>query len=253
MPVLTSKSRPPIISFLFSILCQVGAFALALAANNLIELGSVVLLLHGLIAFLLARLLKLSVPWQVFNFMIPFGISFFAEAAPPPWLLALPIVVLALIFIPTFWTSVPYYPTSRPSYDLILEQLPSDRPFNFLDLGSGSGELLCYLARMRPNGTFKGVEISPLPLIISKVRFILSGQRNVSAHLENLWKSSLNEYDFVYSFLAPGPMEKLWKKIKAELRKGSVFLTNSFEVPAKPDAKLEVNDTRGCIIYRFDL
>jgi hypothetical protein len=46
----------------------------------------------------------------------------------------------------------------------------------------------------------------------------------------------------VYAFLSPAPMPRLWEKICAEMKPGSLFISNSFPVPGQaPDRVIEVD------------
>jgi hypothetical protein len=46
-----------------------------------------------------------------------------------------------------------------------------------------------------------------------------------------LWQTPLADHDLVYAFLSPAPMSELWAKAQAEMRPGSLFVSNSFPVP----------------------
>ena len=115
----------------------------------------------------------------------------------------------------------------------------SDKPIHFIDLGCGFSGTLVALARRFPQHRFTGVETAPLPYLVSLIRCRLSGRDNIDIQRKSLWDVDLSGYNFVYAFLSPEPMPRLYKKITAEMSKGGRFISNSFVVPDFPQ-----NDTR---------
>ena len=55
--------------------------------------------------------------------------------------------------------------------------------------------------------------------------------RRVRVRWGSLWSQSLAEMDLVYVFLSPAPMEQLWAKVRAEMRPGSLVVSNTFPIP----------------------
>lgn len=199
---------------------------------------------HTVVTLVLSRALKLSLPWQLFNILIPIGTYGISILNLPNIYLLLIVAVLVLIYVPTFWTKVPYYPTSQPMYHAILSLLPEKKEFSFIDLGCGFGDLLLFLSRERTAARFLGAEIGPLPYLVAKTRTALTSKNRVGILFQSFWRISLSDYDFVYAFLSPEPMEKLWEKVQKEMKPGTIFLTNSFEVPSQATRILEVDDKR---------
>lgn len=192
--------------------------------------------------------------WSLFNFFVPIMIV----------LLFLPnglsninsifggiIAIYLAIYLPTFWTHVPFYPTSLQMYSTILEQLPRQSKFCFLDIGSGFGSLLCFLERNCPNASFHGVEISPLPYFVSRIRTIF--RPRIRFIWQDFNKINFSNYQFVYAFLAPGPMPKLWEKVRQEVPKGGVFLVNTFKIDAPMLKSIEIQDSRNCVLYVYQI
>ena len=246
-----NKAFAPLYFLIVSAAAQVVGFSAAffLGANFSGFLAEWLLIfqlaVHVIVVFSVMRWLKLPLAWQVMNIFLPFVVQLQIS-----WeLFAVCAIMLLLIYLPTFWTRVPYYPTSRPVYDALAELLPKDDDFCFLDLGCGFGALLEHLAQVKPHGRFVGVEIGPLPYLVSKLRFAFNPR--VTIRFQNFWRLSLESYDFVYAFLAPHPMEMLWKKFQAEAKKGAVFVTNSFGLGKKPDLTKKVMDPKQSALYVF--
>jgi hypothetical protein len=240
----------PLFFFGATLLCQLGALSVFMVGGQS-GLGFYLsITLTAITAFLLSSLFKLPLSWRIVNSFVGPSALLYLYSGLSASLLLIPIGVLALIYLPTFWTRVPYYPTSNKMYEAILAELPTDREFSFIDLGSGFGSLLFYLQTRRRNGKFYGSEISPLPYLVSKARSFFSPRVSISGR--SFWSFSLSDYDYVYAFLAPGPMPKLWGKVQQEMKPGSSFLVNSFEVPAKPLKRVDVRDDRECVLLIYD-
>ncbi len=203
--------------------------------------------LHGMAAWSLSSIFKLTVPWRVLNLLLAPCFVLVVEFDVPGWILLAAAALSVLLYLPTVWTSVPYYPSSKEMYKAVEDILPQAGAFSFIDLGCGTGGLLAYLAKHRPLGNYLGVEISPLAFFICKLRFLF--RRNVSIHFKSFWKTDISKADFVYTFLAPPPMAQVWEKVKKEMKKGSTYLNNSFEVPVKAQRVIEVRDARDCRLF----
>jgi SAM-dependent methyltransferase len=191
-----------------------------------------------------AATLSMSTPWRIVNSVLPVAAASSLSAELPSWIFFVIFVSLLCIYAPAFWTRVPYYPTPRAAYSLILAELPTDRPFTFLDIGCGFGDMLFFLSKHRPNGYFVGIEIGLIPWLYGWLKARLRGAGRVSIRFQNMWTEPLERYDVVYTFLSPAPMEKVWEKVSAEMRPGTLFITNTFEVPAPADEVLSVKDER---------
>lgn len=66
----------------------------------------------------------------------------------------------------------------------------------------------------------------------------------------DFWEINLADYQVVYAFLSPVPMERLYTKVQAEMKPGTLFISNSFEVPGvEADEVLELSDGRKTKIH----
>ncbi|MEQ1581677.1 MAG: class I SAM-dependent methyltransferase [Steroidobacteraceae bacterium] len=155
-------------------------------------------------------------------------------------------ILLLLVFWSTFRTRVPLYLSSDATWRAIEDLLPppdAAHPLRIIDLGSGLGGLLVHLATRRPHDQLIGVELAPLPALLSKLR--LMRHAHCTVHWGSFWKLNLAEYEMVFAFLSPVPMQELWTKARAEMRPGTLFISSSFEVPGQtPDRVVQVNDSR---------
>ena len=78
------------------------------------------------------------------------------------------------------------------------------------------------------------------------------GLTNMTVRRGDFWQEPLNGYDFVYAFLSPAPMPRLWHKACAEMASGALLVSNSFAVPdLAPTHVIEVNDRRATRLYLY--
>ena len=154
--------------------------------------------------------------------------------------------LLLLVYWSTFRTRVPLYLSNAETWRAIEALLPAPdaaRPLRFIDLGCGLGGLLAHLAASRPRDHFTGVELAPLPVLVSALR--LARHPNCTVRWRSLWKEDLADIDVAFAFLSPVPMPALWQKARAEMQPGSLFISSSFGVPGQtPDRIIKVEDSR---------
>ncbi len=153
-------------------------------------------------------------------------------AGAPSWVYLAAFVAMLLVYWTTFRTRVPLYLSDRKAWQALDALLPAERPFRFIDLGSGLGGVALYLATRRPHGEFAGVEIAPVPWLISRMRAWLKGGR-VSFQRRDYESLDLGGFDVVFAFLSPAAMPRLWQQAQAQMRPGSLFVSLSFAVPGQ--------------------
>lgn len=207
------------------------------------------LALHGGLALLWSAWLKLPRWWWPFQVLaLPAALALL-RLELPPWVFLLVFLLLLLVYWNAGGDRVPLYLSSRATWAAVEGLLPAG-PLAFVDLGCGLGGLLGYLAGRRPEARFCGVESAPLPLLISWLR--LRGRPNCQVRRADLWQVELSEFQVVYCFLSPEPMAELWRKARAELRPGALFISNSFAVPgAAPDLSVEVGGRQRLLVWRM--
>lgn len=212
---------------------------------------TIFLILLGASAYLISRWLGMPVAWQAANGLLGPSIVLYELLQLPQIFLAASALILLFLYLPTLWTRVPYYPTSFATYAKLSDLISTGQAKTFIDLGCGSASLLIYLARRHPQVKFKGVEISALPLLISKVRAHLSGLQNLEVSGESFWKIDLSQFDIIYAFLSPAPMPELWQKIRQEKGENALFISNTFEAPAAAKKVIAVNDKRQAQLFMY--
>ena len=106
------------------------------------------------------------------------------------------------------------------------------------------------MAKRYPNHTFIGVENSPIPFLIGKIR--TQKLPNVKWRWGSFERQSLENANILYAFLSPAPMPKIWNQAHRQMQKGALFLSNTFEVPGITPKKIVENDSaRPLFCYRL--
>jgi len=167
------------------------------------------------------------------------------QIAPVWWAGAF--VMLAAVFGSTFRTQVPLFLAGDCVRAKLAELLAPDRSLRFIDLGCGLGGVIAKLKRARPECEFHGVELAPLPFVVSRLR---AGRHGCRIERRDLMTVDLDGYDVVYAFLSPAPMPELWAKARREMRPGSLFVSLAFAVPGvAPDEILPLSDSDRHTLY----
>lgn len=203
----------------------------------------VALLLQGIFAACGAQLCRLAPWWAWIQFLFPLALLGTYSLHFPP----LVFLVLFIFFVALYWscfrTQVPFYPSRHFASRAVLQLLPTERQVRFIDIGSGLGGLVLHLAAARPNSEFIGIELAPLPWLISRLR---SAAGKTTARFVRGDYQHLNfaQFDIVFAYLSPAAMSGLWHKAQAEMRGGTMLLSYEFNIAEKrPD--LTILDTNG--------
>lgn len=239
---------PPLV---LALLAQGTALLLVkLLAPLMPDLLAAQLLLQGSFAAMAGRWLKLPYWWVPINLLLPLAIVTTLALQLPPWMYLLAFVALLLIQWNSGTERVPLYLSNRKTWQQLEQLLPVGTAVRFIDVGSGLGGTLLYLARRRPESHFVGIESAPLPFVFSWLRLKVSGVKNVELRYGNFWQETLSLYNVVYAFLSPVPMSRLYEKASTEMDEGSLFISNSFNVPEKAaDQVIDVADRRRTRLY----
>jgi hypothetical protein len=229
-----------------TILVQLLTFATGIGLIT-IEISPLFLIFSTtLLALILSIILKHSRLWIILNGVTPSLVFFYISHSLPLLPISLVIIFLFIFFLPSFKDRVPYYPSNPRVYHelikIVEEQTKQDgKKLNFIDIGSGSATLLLALASRFREHNFYGVELSPLPYLISKFRLLASRLTNLEIRMQSFWKINLSDYEIIYAFLSPEPMPKLHQKFINEARLNTIFISNSFQFQAKENRLILLN------------
>ncbi len=210
------------------------------------------LLIHCLLSSALSLFLfRLPRWWGLISILIPllFVISN-TSLQLPTWTYFSLFAILALFFSHTLKERVPLYLSNGITHAALAEFMHKHHLKSAIDLGCGFGGVVRALATAERTAT--GVETAPLAWLVAAVLSRLNNKGQVLR--QNIWDTHLKNYDLVYTFLSPVPMEKVYRKAKSEMKPGGYLISNSFPVPhISPTEVWELNDQRKTqlFIYKF--
>jgi hypothetical protein len=236
-----------------ALLAQVAA-ALLVAAYMQIPGNQLVnpILFQAIAAALLGHLLRLPYWWLPINAaFVPAALALSGAGVAPVWFL-MAFAVLLVLFWNTHRTRVPLYLSSERACARLAELVPQGAPLRILDLGCGFGGVLRTLRALRPHSHVVGLELAPLPSWLAKLRMRKDSASRVERR--DFWDEDLSQYELVYAFLSPEPMAQLWRKVRAQMRPNTLFVSNTFVVPeVAPDLTLPLtpNGNRALYVWRM--
>lgn len=226
--------------------------ALALVRVAHVEIAgilTVMAMLQGGVAAMISLRQKAPGWWLLIHLgFAPLAVVVQGLQLAPGWYL-IGFLLLLTIFWRTDQSRVPLYLTNRATTLAVLDLLPQ-ASIRIIDLGCGTGSLLSRLAHARPDCHFVGIEHAPLPWLVARLR--TSGLPNVTVHRGDFWRESLSTYNFIYAFLSPAPMPRLWEKARTEMTPDAQLVSNSFNVPGVPTLQeVRVDDHRRTRLYCY--
>lgn len=156
----------------------------------------------------------------------------------------------AMTFSHTLKERVPLYLTNKKTHEALKKMASEREAQTFLDLGSGLGGVVRALAENKISST--GVESAPLLWVCSSLLSLVTFRGKILR--QNIWNTNLQNFDVVYAFLSPAIMDKLYQKVRAEMRAGTVFISNSFQVVGvEPDEVWQLTDERATKLYIYKI
>jgi hypothetical protein len=228
------KKLPPSV---IALLLQLTAFALFILTAQILSLHLEPIyfsLLCGAYAAALSSMVGLARWWLMIQFAFSPALVLMLALDIPPVIFLIAFILMLVVYWSTFRTQVPLYLSSNKVWQALESKLPPTQPFTFIDLGSGIGGVLTHLAHTHPHGHFHGVEAAPLPFLWSWLRIKFGRHTQCTVTWGSLWDCDLSQYDIVFAYLSPVPMDALWRKAKQEMRPGCVFISNTFAVHDQP-------------------
>jgi hypothetical protein len=228
---------------------QLAAAALALAAllAGIAMTPGQWALVQGALAMRIATLAGAPRWWPPLHLAFVPGLVAAQSVQLDPLWWAAAFATLALVFGATFRTQVPLFLTARAVREHLERLLVAEGRRRFIDLGCGLGTVIATLKRRRPECEFHGVELAPLPYLLSRM---VAGRAGCRIERRDLMEVDLSEYDVVYAFLSPVPMPALWAKAQREMRAGSLFVSLGFAVPhVEPQQVIRVSDAARHTLY----
>jgi hypothetical protein len=204
--------------------------------------------LQGALAMGITRWRGMPSWWLLIQFFFPVAIVSTLSLHLPPVVFLVAFVFLLVLYWTTFQTQVPFYPSGPDTWVAVASLLPQDRPVKFIDIGSGLGGLVLNLDKRRDDCDFTGVELAPLPWLISWVR-ALPGRRRCHFIRGDYNQLHLSHYDVVFAYLSPAVMTAVWEKAQAEMRPGTLLISYEFLIAARSPDKIIRPSAQGAELY----
>ncbi len=215
--------------------------------SNEISFGEAAVL-QGVLAALLTAWRRLARWWIVIQLLFPVALLTTVALQMPPLMFLGGFLFLLLLFWSTFRTQVPFYPSGPPVREAVHALLPTDRALRCIDIGSGLGDLVLALAARRPDSHFIGIELAPLPWLISVVKARL--RRSAAQFIRGDYDAlDFEQFDVVFAYLSPAAMPALWQKVQREMRPGSLLLSYEFPVEGEPPQLTVLPHPQGPLLY----
>lgn len=144
-------------------------------------------------------------------------------------LLILALIVLFFCFLSLSWfagSDAPYVASRQKLFLPILKSLPLKKNKIFFELGSGDGRVVIEAARIGLQAF--GVEQSWIRVWYSRYKGQKLKLPNAYFCHGNIFKRSYIHADYIYIYLLQKAVDKLEKKLKKELKKGSIVITQTY-------------------------
>lgn len=211
-----------------------------------------ILLVQTGVTIAFSLLASLPVWWLLINAIFPLAVNYALELNLPPTTFMYGLLLLTSIYWSVFLTRVPYYPSSDRAREAVELYLTASNGGHFLDIGSGTGGVCLRLCKGKSNYTITGIEIAPMPWLISWLR----GQW-VGAHCVfirgSYHKHSLKKYSAIFAYLSPAAMEDLWEKASAEMMPGAILISCEFNAPGLPASGSLKNNSGASALYIWEM
>ncbi|MFM9835472.1 MAG: class I SAM-dependent methyltransferase [Methylophilaceae bacterium] len=187
-------------------------------------------LMQAIIASIYSNLVGMARWWNWIHFCFPLGLWVMSMWQVPNELYLAGFLITLSLYWTTFRTQVPFYPSRPIVWQKVAELLPTDKAIRLIDIGSGLGDLSMHISRARPLSQIEGIEIAPLPWLVSMLRANLSRSKAIFK-LGDYNQLDFSQYDIVFAYLSPAAMPALWQKAQQEMRTGCLLLSYEFLIP----------------------
>jgi len=196
-------------------------------------------LMQALFAMGLCVLAGMASWWRWIHFGFPLGLWGMSMLHMPNEVYLVGFLISLSLYWTTFRSQVPFYPSRPIVWEKVSELIPSDKAIHMIDIGSGIGDLSMHIAKTKPYSQIEGIEIAPLPWLISLVRAYLKNSTAIFK-FGDYHQLVFSRYDVVFAYLSPAAMPALWQKTQQEMCAGSLLISYEFDIPGiKPSFCIE--------------
>lgn len=160
--------------------------------------------------------------------------------------LIIALILFIVYFGVTFFTGAPFAPSTPKKIKIMMSYISQNDIKKAADLGSGDGRIIIALAKQGIEA--HGYEINPFMVWWSRIKIKKLGLEDKAfIHRKSIWDVDYSEFDCVVVFGILYMMDKLEKKLKNDLNKGTIVISNFFELPNwKYDKQID-----GVLLYKI--
>ncbi len=143
---------------------------------------------------------------------------------------------------------IPFVPTPGSVMDAMIRMAHLNGNETVFDLGAGDGRLLAAVLKKYPRVSAVGYEVIPTVWLLGWIR--KSFQRaSFTLHLKDALTADVSRADVIFLYLFPEVMNDLRKMFDAQLRPGTLVVSNTFKFSGKePEATETVRLSTGRIV-----
>lgn len=149
--------------------------------------------------------------------------------------------ILLGCFIGLSWfagSDAPFVPTKMDQIRKILKLAGVKKGKKFYELGSGDGRVVFEAAKLGSQSF--GIEQSWIRVLYSKYKASRLNLKHANFYHGNIFTKTYGNADVIYIYLLHQGVKKLEEKLKKELKKGSVVVTQTYHFPNwKPVKKVD--------------
>lgn len=140
-------------------------------------------------------------------------------------------------------SDAPYVPTKINKCADLLKQAGLKKNHHFYELGSGDGRIVLAAARLGAFAT--GIEQSWLRVWYSRYQAKKLNLKNTEFIHGNIFDRQYFPADCIFIFLLQPAVDKLEKKLRKELKKGCIVITQTFHFKNwKPIKKIDLTENK---------
>jgi hypothetical protein len=171
------------------------------------------------------------------------------------WCLLSALLVLVLW---TIWISLRVGISPMPTSKTVLHTwsglLPDEVDGEILELGCGWGTLLKFLCQKYPKHSVTGLELSPLPWLVSYGRSRFWGHEDCEVVRRDFWRQEGQRAGLVVCYLYTGAMKQMAEGWTKTLPEGCYILSHTFAMPGwSPIKTAQAQDMYKTPVYLYQI
>ena len=190
-------------------------------------------MMQAMCAVALCILANMAVWWRWIHGLFPLAMYWMLLLTLPNEVYLIGFLITLSVFWTTFRSQVPFFPSRPIVRQKVAALIPQTETFRMIDIGSGLGDLSMHIAQVNPRCQVEGIEIAPLPWLISTIRAWFN-QSSAHFKLGDYHSLDFSQYNLVFAYLSPAAMPSLWEKVRQEMQSGSRLVSYEFDIPGVP-------------------